>query len=57
MVSKPTVLQGEILMIPEMNPLQIEVSKTVTPNSAECRGVQCPAELALPGHFHLDAIN
>ena len=39
----------EILMIPEMNPLQIEVSKTVTPISAECRDVQCPEELALLG--------
>lgn len=49
MISKHTVLQGEILMIPEMNPLQIEVSKTVTPISAECRDVQCPEELALLG--------
>lgn len=57
MISKPTVLQGEILMIPEMNPLQIEESKTVTPISAECRDTQCPAELALLGYFHLDAIN
>ena len=44
-------------MIPEMNPLQIEGSKTVTPILAVCRDVQGPAELALPGHFHLDAIN
>lgn len=43
-------------MIPEMNPLQIEESKTVTPISAECRDTQCPAELALLGYFHLDAI-
>ena len=57
MISKHTVLQGEILMIPEMNPLQIEVSKTVTPISAVCRDVQCPEELALLGYFHLDAIN
>ena len=48
MVSKPAISQGEMLVIPEMIPLQTEMSKTVTPVSAEGRDFQCPAELALP---------
>lgn len=37
-----------MLVIPEMIPLQTEMSKTVTPVSVEGRDFQCSAELALP---------